>query len=149
MAIDPSLAGRTYPPLPYEVSREKIREFADAIGDPNPVYSDRATAIKLGHADVVTPPTFVTIPVMRGCNAILADLHIPLARVVHVEQQFSSHRAVVAGDRLTTTSTIENVRQMVGNDVLKIRNEVADADGGDVCVATTTLMVRPEETDNA
>ena len=45
MPIDPSHAGRTYPPTePYEVGVEKIREFADAIGDPNPAYRDREAA---------------------------------------------------------------------------------------------------------
>lgn len=145
MALDPSLVGRTYPPLSYEVSREKIREFAEAIGDANPVYSDAVTATALGHADVAAPPTFITIPVMRGCNTILAELGIALARVVHVEQTFSSRRPIVAGDQLETTSTIENLRQMVGNDVLTIRNEVRNGDGSNVCVATTTLMVRPAE----
>jgi acyl dehydratase len=149
MAIDPSLVGRSYPPQPYEVSREKIREFADAIGDANPIYTSYAAAAEFGHADVAAPPTFVTIPVMRGCNTILAELKIELARVVHVEQTFASQRAVVAGDRLSTTSTVEAVRRMVGNDVLTIRNEVRDHHGADVCVATSTLLVRPEEQPDA
>ena len=59
MALDQSFVGRTYPPTPaYEVGREKIREFADAIGDPNPVYRDPAVAQDLGHRDVLAPPTF-------------------------------------------------------------------------------------------
>lgn len=149
MAIDPSLVGQSYPPQPYEVSREKIREFAEAIGDANPVYFSDDAAAEMGHADVAAPPTFITIPVMRGCNTILADLDIALARVVHVEQSFATQRAVVAGDHLSTTSTIESVRQMVGNDVLTIRNEVRDRSGVDVCVATSTLMVRPEEQPDA
>ena len=42
MALDQSFVGRTYPPTaPYEVGREKIREFAEAIGDPNPAYPTR------------------------------------------------------------------------------------------------------------
>jgi acyl dehydratase len=55
--VDPSFAGRVYPPTePYQVSREKIREFADAINDPNPAYRDRAAAQALGHPDVHTRP---------------------------------------------------------------------------------------------
>jgi acyl dehydratase len=45
MALDQSFVGRTYPPTaPYEVGREKIREFAEAINDPNPAYRDREAA---------------------------------------------------------------------------------------------------------
>ncbi|MGO4428351.1 MaoC family dehydratase N-terminal domain-containing protein, partial [Streptomyces sp. MCAF7] len=45
MALDQSFVGRSYPPTaPYEVGREKIREFAEAIGDANPVYFDPEAA---------------------------------------------------------------------------------------------------------
>ena len=58
MALDPSFVGRSYPPTrPYEVGREKIREFAAAIGDANPAYTDPAAARALGHPDVIAPPT--------------------------------------------------------------------------------------------
>ena len=59
MPLDQSFVGRTYPPTPpYEVGREKIREFADAIGDGNPAYRDPEAARTLGHPDVIAPPTF-------------------------------------------------------------------------------------------
>ncbi len=57
--LDPAFVGRTYPRPPvYEVGREKIREFADAIRDDNPVYRDPAAAQALGYRDVIAPPTF-------------------------------------------------------------------------------------------
>ena len=60
MALDQSFVGRSYPPTePYEVGREKIREFAEAVGDPNPAYIDPEAAKALGHPDVIAPPTFV------------------------------------------------------------------------------------------
>lgn len=60
MALDQTFVGRTYPPTePYEVGREKIREFAVAVGDENPVYTDPEAAKAFGHQDVIAPPTFV------------------------------------------------------------------------------------------
>ncbi|PWS52277.1 hypothetical protein DLE01_06255, partial [Streptomyces sp. FT05W] len=60
MALDQSFVGRTYPPTPaYEVGREKIREFAEAVGDTNPAYTDPEAAKALGYSDVIAPPTFV------------------------------------------------------------------------------------------
>jgi len=137
MTLDSSAAGKVYPPQRYEVSREKIREFAEAIGDSNPVYLE---------ADIV-PPTFVTIPVMRGTNTLLADLGVELARVVHVDQKFISTRPVRAGDLLETTTVLENVRSLAGNDVLTVRHDVRDDSGADVCTAISTLMIRPEAAD--
>ena len=55
MALDPSFVGRTYPPTdPYVVGREKVREFADAIGAigaEGAAFHDVAAAKALGHPD--------------------------------------------------------------------------------------------------
>ena len=63
MGINRDYLGRTFPVTdPYEVSRVKIAEFAGAIGDPNPVYRDRAAAQAAGYPDVIAPPTFPVAP---------------------------------------------------------------------------------------
>ncbi|NEE00277.1 MaoC family dehydratase N-terminal domain-containing protein [Phytoactinopolyspora halotolerans] len=145
MAIDSSAVGRVYPPQPYEVSREKVREFAEAIGDTNPVYVDVEAAKEASHDDVVAPPTFVMIPVMRGFDILMEDLGIEYARVVHVDQYFNYSRPLVVGDRLETTTTLDAIRQVAGNDLLTIRNDVHDAARAHVCTAQATLLIRPEE----
>jgi acyl dehydratase len=147
MPIDDSARGREYPPQTYEVSREKVREFAEAIGDANPVYVDRDAAATHGHADIAAPPTFVMIPVMNGFDMLMDDLGIEFARVVHVSQRFAYERAVVAGDHLVATTRLDGHRPMGANDLLTIRTVVRDRDGGDVCTSTATLLIRPEAAD--
>ena len=44
--MDQNAAGKTFPPYAFPVERGKIREFADAIGDPNPIYRDPDHAAK-------------------------------------------------------------------------------------------------------
>ncbi len=91
MALNRDFIGRSFPPSePYEVSRVKIREFADAIGDRNPIYRDQEAAKAAGYPDVIAPPTF-PIVVSLG-NAYLADPELGLnyAMVVHGEQRFES-----------------------------------------------------------
>ncbi|MDQ1696208.1 MAG: hypothetical protein QOJ03_1561, partial [Frankiaceae bacterium] len=62
MPINRDFIGREYPASEtYEVSRELIRRFADAIGDSSPVYRDVEAAKALGHPDVIAPPTFLTV----------------------------------------------------------------------------------------
>ena len=74
MPVDQSFVGRSYPPTPaYEVSREKIREFADAINDPNPAYRDVEAARALGHADVIAPPTFAIVLTLPAGARSIAD----------------------------------------------------------------------------
>ncbi len=145
MALDQSFVGRKYPPTePYEVGREKIREFADAIGDPNPAYRDADAARALGHPDVIAPPTFPVVLSMRASAQVVADpeLGLDYSRVVHGEQRFVYSRPVRAGDRLTVTVTVESIRSAAGNDLLTTRGDVSTVDGEPVLTAYSTLVAR-------
>ncbi|RBM06896.1 MaoC family dehydratase N-terminal domain-containing protein [Streptomyces sp. PT12] len=148
MALDQSFAGRSYPPTPpYEVGREKIREFAEAIGDSHPAYTDPEAAKQLGHPDVIAPPTFVFSITYHAAHQVVRDpaLGLDYTRVVHGDQRFAYSRPVRAGDRLTVTSTIESVRSMAGNEVIDVRGDVHDEAGEHVVTAFTKLVSRKKE----
>jgi acyl dehydratase len=145
MALDQSFVGRTYPPTdPYEVGREKIREFAEAIGDTNPAYTEADAAKALGHSDVIAPPTFVFAITFKAAGQVIEDpqLGLDYSRVVHGDQKFAYTRPVRSGDRLSVTSTIEAIRTMAGNDIIDIRGEVHDEAGEHVVTAFTKLVAR-------
>jgi acyl dehydratase len=145
MALDPSFIGRTYPPSePYEVGREKIREFATAIGDRNPAYLDRAAAEKLGYPDVIAPPTFATVLTTRHNVQVVGDpeLGLDYSRVVHGEQRFVYSRPIRAGDQLVTVVTVENIRAGGGHDIVTVRGDISTVDGEQVVTAYTTLVAR-------
>ncbi|MDK1472941.1 MaoC family dehydratase N-terminal domain-containing protein [Streptomyces sp. 549] len=148
MALDQSFVGRNFPPTaPYEVGREKIREFAEALGDPNPAYTDPEAARQFGHRDVIAPPTFVFTITFRAAGEVVRDPAFGLNydRVVHGDQRFVYSRPVQAGDRLTVTSTIEAVKSLAGNDIVDIRGEVHDEAGEHVVTAFTKLVARAAE----
>jgi acyl dehydratase len=148
MPIDPSYAGRTYPPTePYEVGVEKIRDFAAALGDPNPAYRDREAAKALGHPDVVAPPTFPFVLTFQASRKLIDDpeLGIDYSRVVHGEQRFAHTRPVRAGDVLTVTVTLESVRSAGGHDMVTSRSDVTTVEGEHVVTAWSTLVVRGGE----
>jgi acyl dehydratase len=145
MALDPSFVGRTYPATePYLVSREKIREFADAVGDPNPAYRDPDAARALGHPDVVAPPTFAVVVSHVASGQVTHDpeLGLDYSRVVHGEQSFAYTRPVVAGDRLVAVATVDAIRSAAGNDLLSLRSEVSTVDGEHVCTVRSTVVAR-------
>ncbi|MDH6124331.1 MaoC family dehydratase N-terminal domain-containing protein [Kitasatospora sp. GP82] len=145
MPLDPSFIGRTYPPTaPYEVGREKIREFAVAVGDANPAYTDPEAAKALGHPDVIAPPTFPFVITYQASAQVVEDpeLGLDFSRVVHGDQKFTYTRPVRAGDRLAVTVTIDNIKSMVGNDILSVRGEVHDEGGEHVVTAFMTLVAR-------
>ncbi|GGS22879.1 MULTISPECIES: MaoC family dehydratase N-terminal domain-containing protein [Actinokineospora] len=148
MALDPAFVGREYPACAvYEVSREKIREFAVAIGETDPVHTDPEAAKAAGHPDVIAPPTFTTIINLAAINTIVTDpaLGLDYGRMVHGDQAFTYHRPVVAGDELTASSTIEAISRRAGNDFITLRADIADAAGRPVVTARAQLVVRDAE----
>lgn len=145
MPLDQSFVGRSYPPTaPYEVGREKIREFAEAVGDANPAYTDPEAAKALGHPDVIAPPTFVFAIAFRAAGEVIADpqLGLDYSRVVHGDQKFAYSRPVRAGDRLSVTSTIESIKSMAGNEIMDVRGEVHDETGEHVVTTIIKLVAR-------
>lgn len=147
MPVDAALVGRTYSTsVPYEVGREKIREFADAVGDPNPAYRDPDAARALGHPDVVAPPTFPIVVAFSLLNQLFTDPSTGLAlhRVAHADQRFTYTRPVRGGDRLVGTLTIERIRHVAGADLISTRTEITGVDGDPVCTAFASIVHREE-----
>jgi acyl dehydratase len=145
MAINPDYVGKTFPPSePYEVGREKLREFADAIGDANPMYRSRAAAQAAGYADVIAPPTFPIVLTMASSAKALADpgLNVNYAMVVHGEQRFEYSRPLMAGDVVTAELTISNIRQVGSMSTMTTTTQVRTVDGEHVCTALGTIVER-------
>ena len=145
MALDPSFAGRTYRPgKPYPVGREKIREFAAALGLTDPEHHDPAAAQARGYPDVIAPPTFPVVLTLATDRLMVdPELGLDYSRVVHGDQRFRYARPVVAGDELAALHTIEEIVSRGGHDFLTIRTDVSSA-GEPVVTLWTKLVVRGE-----
>ncbi|MDT5039139.1 MAG: hypothetical protein QOE51_124 [Actinoplanes sp.] len=148
MPLDPSFVGRSWPPSkPYLVGREKIREFALAIGATDAEYHDVEAARAIGYADVVAPPTFPIVVTMSTSHQIVMDpeLGVDYTRVVHGDQKFTYTRPVVAGDELVCVNSVEAITQRGGHDFLTTRTEVTTVDGEHVLTALSKLVQRAVE----
>jgi acyl dehydratase len=143
--LDQSFVGRVYPPsATYEVSRAKIKEFADALGDANPLYRDPEAAKAAGFPDVIAPPTFLTVVNLEAINAVVRDpeLGLDYGRMVHGDQSFAYERPVHAGDVLAVTTTVAEIMNRAGNDFITMRADVRDADDALVVTVQAQLVVR-------
>jgi len=148
MGINTAISGRVYPPSPvYEVGREKIAEFAVAIGSSDPAHLDPAAARALGYPDVIAPPTFAVIVAQRAEAQVMRDpeAQVDFARLVHGEERFAHHRPIVAGDRLTATLHIDGAREAGGHGMLLTRVEIVDAAGAPVATVRSTAVIRGGE----
>lgn len=145
MALNRDFVGRTYPSsAPYEVSRVKIREFATAIGDGNPIYRDKEAAQAAGHPDVPAPPTFPIVFSLQSGGEALTDpeLGLNIAMVVHGEQRFEYTRPIYAGDELITTATITDIRSAGRNELMTVRSDITTVTGEPVCTTYNTIVER-------
>ena len=149
MPLDQSYVGRSYPPTePYQVGREKIREFARAIGATDPEHLDPEAARALGYADVVAPPTFPIIFTMASSHRQIVEdpeLGIDYSRVVHGDQRFAYRRPIVAGDALVCVNTVEEITSRGGHDFMTTRSDVSTEDGEPVVTVWAKLVQRGEE----
>ena len=145
MAINTDYVGRTFEPSePYEVSRVKIAEFADAIGEPSALCRDRAAAQAAGYPDVIAPPTFAIVVSAAGSAKVThdPDLGVNYAMVVHGEQSFEHARPLQAGDVVVSQATIESIRPLGGMTTLTTVTQIRTVAGEHVCTARSTLVER-------
>ena len=145
---DPSYVGTSLAPAPpYLVGREKIREFALAIGEGASVCHDPDAARAAGHPDVVAPPTFTVTVTMPLIESFLRDPAFgwDYSRMVHADQSIVLHRPVHGGDELVTTIHVEELSSRAGSDMLTLRCEIADIDGAAVATTRALLVTKAAE----
>ena len=144
MAIDTHATGKTYEPVTYAVGREKVREYAWAVGETNPLHFDVEAARAAGYEDVVAPPMFAVVYAGRSVGpAVLdPDVGINFAMLVHGSQEFRWGPVVVAGDEISTTTTIADIAERGGMGFYVFESVSRNQHGETVCTGTWTNIVR-------
>ena len=144
MAPKTDAVGKTYPPVSYAVGREKVREFAAAVGEQNPLHHDLDAAREAGYADVVAPPMFAVVFGGRAMAPALFDpeVGIDFSRMVHGGQEFVWGPPVVAGDEIATEVEVKDVAERGGLQFFVFESRSTNQDGETVCTGTWTNIVR-------
>jgi acyl dehydratase len=144
LAVDESKKGKTYPPFEYEVGREKIREYGNAVGEHDPIYHDREAARAAGFRDVVAPPMFAVVYSNGSVGPAVLDpeLGINFALMLHGGQEFVWSEPVCAGDTISTTSTLKDVYERPGMEFYVFESVSTNQDGQETARGTWTNIVR-------
>jgi acyl dehydratase len=144
MPVDTQAAGKTYEPKTYAVGREKVREYAHAVGETNPVHLDVEAARAAGYADVVAPPMFAVVYSAQAMAPAVLDpeVGINLAMMVHGGQEFVWGKPVVAGDEITTTASLKDISERDGKGFYVYETVSTNQDGDTVATGTWTNIVR-------
>ncbi|MGI8714288.1 MAG: MaoC family dehydratase N-terminal domain-containing protein [Solirubrobacteraceae bacterium] len=144
MAVNSAAIGKTYPPTTYAVGREKVIEYAHAIGERNPLHLDPEVARQAGYADVVAPPMFAVVFVIRSMTPALFDpeVGIDFAHMVHGNQEFRWGPLIVAGDEVITQTTVDDVSERGGMEFFVFATDSVNQRGETVTTGLWTSIVR-------
>jgi acyl dehydratase len=144
MALETQAIGKTYPLSAYLVGREKIREYAAAVGETNPLHFDLDAARAAGYADLVAPPMFAVVYAGRSVVPAIFDPDVALnfAMMVHGSQEFAWGPVVVAGDEISTTTTVKDIAERGGMGFYIFESVSENQHGETVCTGTWSNIVR-------
>lgn len=109
--IDKKYIGLKSTPHRVEVEKGRLRFFAKAIGETDPIYTDEEAAKAAGYASLPAPPTFAFCLEMEKPNPFedLETMEIDLGKVLHAEQSFKYHASICAGDSLTFETRVSDI----------------------------------------
>ncbi|HCO01805.1 MAG TPA: hypothetical protein DIT48_00305 [Actinobacteria bacterium] len=144
MPMNQSLKGKEYQEVSFPVERDRVVQFADAIGERSPLYRDAEAAKAAGYGEQLAPPTFVTVMQIMTSGQVVLDQELGLnyMMVVHGEQEYEWRRPVVVGDVLKAVPRIADIYAKGPNEFLVIEADIKDASGETVVVARSTLLSR-------
>ena len=143
-SFPPAPVGKSYPPTVYAVGREKIKEYAFAVGETNPLYLDVDAARAAGYKDVVAPPMFAVVYSAQSVTPALFDpeVGINFAMMVHGAQEFRWGPLVVAGDEIRTEVGVKAIEERDGRGFYVFESVSTNQRDETVCVGTWTNIVR-------
>lgn len=146
---DVSKVGLGLPPYVFVVERVKIKEFAEAIGENNPVFLTKEAALAEGYLDIPCPPTFITLALQEFTGAYLKAfeaLGVSLKNVLHGEEEYEYLCEIYAGDRLTCNMNFESVVEKKTKtgpmDLIALRTLFTNQEGKEVLRAKSLIIER-------
>ncbi|KRD05502.1 hypothetical protein ASE48_14960 [Mycobacterium sp. Root265] len=130
----------------FEVGREKVREFANAVQDQHPAHHSEEGAAEHGHDAILASLTFIAVAGRRVQLEIFNQFDVPvnMERVLHRDQKLIFHRPIKVGDKLWFDSYLDSVIESHGAILTEVRGEVTDDDGNPVMTTVVTILGEAE-----
>jgi acyl dehydratase len=144
MAIKTDAIGKEWPGMTYQVGREKIKEYATALGLDNPVHFDVEAARAAGYRDVVAPPMFAVVYSGPAMGPVMFDPEVAMnfATMVHGGQVFEWGEPACSGDEITTTPKCLEIYEKDGKGFYVFESVSVNQEGEQVVRAVWTNIVR-------
>ena len=144
--LDRSLINKRYPPISFDVEKQRLRFFAKATGQTDPVYFDEQAARENGHPSILAPPTFLTVVghEQEKPYKYITDLGIDFGKILHAGQTYKYYKPVYAGDVITMESQIVDLYEKKNGALqfIEFQSTYANQDNIMVAESLATLVVR-------
>ncbi len=130
----------------YEVGREKVREYARAVQDFNPVHWDSDAASESGHGSLVAPLTFISLVGTLAQRRLLEKIAVgfDLSQMLQTDQILEFHQPIHAGDQLHCDVSLDSYKEVMGKDMMVTKNIVSNQRNELVETTYTTLLIGRE-----
>lgn len=144
LVIDHKFIGKEYEPTEYEIGREKMKEYANAVQDQNPLIHDREAGKASKYGDNIAPPCFASVYNLMGAAQLFMDPEISLnmAMLVHGAQEFEWFKPVKPGDIITTRGRIADIYEKGNLDFVEYESVSKNQDGEVVTRGKATFIIR-------
>ncbi len=144
MTLKTEAIGKEWPATTYEVGKEKIGEYARALGIENPVHFDGEAARAAGFRDVVAPPMFCVVYSAPALGPAMFDDEVGMnfAAMVHGGQEFVWSEPACVGDEITTTAKCREIYEKKDKGFYVFETSSVNQDGAAVVKGTWTNIVR-------
>jgi acyl dehydratase len=144
MSLKTDAIGKEWPATTYQVGREKIREYANALGIENPVHFAVEPARAAGFRDVVAPPMFAVVYSGPAMGPVMFDPEVGMnfAAMVHGGQVFEWDEPACSGDEITTTPKCLEIYEKDGKGFYVFESVSVNQNGERVVRAVWTNIVR-------
>ena len=144
--LDTTKIGHEFPAFTADVEKGRLKFFAKAIGETNPIYTDEAAAAAAGYKSLPAPPTFTSVIDQESPEflPVLKLLEIDIAKILHGTQEFEYFAPICAGDTIQVDSKIVDIFDKKGGalEFVVMENNYVNQDGELTTRATSTLVVR-------
>lgn len=147
--MNKKILGKEYPPFVFPIEKGKIREFADAIYDDNPIYRDEEHAGKTRVGGIIAPPTFTMVSSFISHDQAREDLQRAPGRSLHGEEEFEYYQPVKAGDiligRMKVVEMFEKAGKRGGRMQFAVIETTFTNQKGEKVVVAREYMIETEE----
>jgi len=124
------VAGKDYPPVPFEIEAGRVAAFAKAIG------ADSTSDV---------PPTFAAVYSLGATAPQLfgdPDAAIDFGKLLHAEQEFAWERRPEVGEKVTSTGHVVSDVSRRGIRLVTFETQTDDARGLPVCRSRALFVIR-------